>query len=206
MENTFLNHLEWRFAVKELDPNRKVLPDVLAKIVKATRFAPSSFGLQPYHIFVVSNEALQKKLREKGYDQPKITQGSHFFVFCSRTDLDSRIDKYVEMARGDDAEQRKALEGYEGMMRGSTAAKSAEDLKAWADRQTYIALGFALAACAELGVDSGPMEGFDPSAYDKILNVPAHMHSVVCMAIGYRKADPERPKIRYPESDLFTFL
>lgn len=206
MEDKFLNRLEWRFAVKSLDPNKPVSGEDFAQIMKAIHFAPSSFGLQPYHVFAVTDPALLEQLRAAGYNQEKITEGSHFLIFCSRTDIAERIDEYFQMASGNDLEKRAQMKGYEDMMRGMISGKSEEQLRHWADRQTYIALGFALAACAELGVDAGPMEGFDPAAYDKILNLPPHLHSVVAMSIGHRDQEPPPPKVRYPEEDLFTFL
>lgn len=206
MENSFLSHLSWRFAVTDFDPQRKVSEEDLQKILEAIRMAPSSFGLQPYHIFVITNEELRKRLREKGFNQPKITEGSHFLVFASRTDILERIENYMQMASGGDSEIRAKMKGYEDMMKGSMQGKSTQDLKTWSDRQTYIALGFGLAACAELGIDSGPMEGFEPPAYDQILNLPESMKSVVAMAIGYRAHDPERPKVRFSNEDLFSFI
>jgi nitroreductase len=63
-----------------------------------------------------------------------------------------------------------------------------------------------MAACAELNIDSCPMEGFDAAAFDKVLQLPENMKSVVSLAIGYRKEDIKAPKVRFPESDLFTFV
>ena len=100
---------------------------------------------------------------------------------------------------------RENLATYEGMMRNSLGGRSQEEIKAWGDAQTYIALGFAMAACAELGIDSCPMEGFVPEEIDKILGLPPHLKSAVLLPIGYRKADPERPNVRFPEEDLFSF-
>lgn len=56
----------------------------------------------------------------------------------------------------------------------------------WADRQTYIAHGFGIAACAELQIDSCPMEGFDPTAVGEILGLPDTQKALVLLPIGYR--------------------
>ena len=65
-----------------------------------------------------------------------------------------------------------------------------------------------LAGCAELGIDSSPMEGFDPLSFHKILNLPEHMMPVALLALGYRdsedKFSPEKaPKARFSKTDLF---
>jgi nitroreductase len=202
----FLSQLEWRFATDEFDTDKKIPEADLEKILTSIRMAPSSYGLQPYHVFVITNEELRLKLQEKGYDQAHISEASHYLVFCSRNDYMDRVDQYVDVSSGGDAEKADKLQGYANVMRRTKEGQSAEDIKLWADRQTYLALGFALAACAELEIDAAPMEGFQPPAYDELLELPEHMKSVVAMSVGYRKNDPKRGKVRFPNEDLFTTL
>ena len=139
-----------------------------------------------------------------GFNQAQFSDASHVLVFCGRSDVAARIDEYEEMATGGDEAFREKMAGYMGIMRGAFEGKSEAEVLDWADRQAYIALGFAMAACAELEIDSCPMEGFLPAGFDKILEVPEHMKSVVSLAVGYRSADPRHPKLRYSEDDLFT--
>lgn len=206
MENNFLSSLEWRNAQKSFDPNKKVEDKNIEKILYAIRMAPSSYGLQPYHIHVVTNAELKLKLKEKAFGQAQVSDASHFVVFLSRLDLDDRIDKYFDISSGENAESREKMKPYEDMMKSFSAGKTEEQIKNWADRQTYIALGFAMVACAELGIDSCPMEGFSPTDFDTILELPSNMKSVVSLAIGYRKEDPSFPKMRFPDEDLFTIV
>ena len=84
--------------------------------------------------------------------------------------------------------------------------KSPGEWKAWADCQAYLALGFALAACAELEIDSVPMGGFEPKAFDEILELPDYLKTVVLLPIGYRAEEPVRSKMRFSEEDLFRNL
>lgn len=68
-------------------------------------------------------------------------------------------------------------------------------------RQTYIALGFALVAAAELGIDSTPIEGFNVQAINEMLSLDTDSEeAVVLLTLGFRdeKADrlAEQPKIR----------
>ncbi len=201
---SFLDNLDWRNAQKNFDPAKKVSAEDLAKILHAIRMAPSSWGAQPYHIYVIGDQATKLKLKERGYNQQQYEDSSHTLVFCGRNDLADRVNKYFELASGGDAEKRKAMDSYEKMMRGSLESKNPEDGMNWAYHQTYIALGFGLAACAELKIDSCPMEGFDPTGFDQILNLPANIKSVATLSIGYRKDVANMPKIRFPDKDLFT--
>lgn len=201
---SLLDNLEWRNAEKSFDPTKKVSEEDLAKILHAIRMAPSSWGVQPYHVYVISDQATKLKLKEKGYNQQQYEDSSHILVFCGRNDLAARVDKYFTLATGGDAEKRKTMVDYENMMKGSLTSKSPDDGMNWAYRQAYLALGFGLAACAELKIDSCPMEGFDPAGFDQILNLPANMKSVATLSIGYRKDVPHTPKVRFPDEDLFT--
>lgn len=203
---TFLDHLNWRHAEKHFDPDFHLPQEKLDKVLEATRFAPSSYGLQPYHIYVVSSTELKAKLKEAGWHQHQYGDASHIMVFAARTDINERIDQYVEVATGGSEEAKANMESYITIMRQSAESMDDPTKLAWAARQTYIALGFALAACAELEIDACPMEGFQSEAFDEILDLPEHTHSVVTLSLGKRKEEPKRPKVRFPKEDLFTQL
>lgn len=201
---SFLQNLSWRYATKKFDITKKVNPTDLAKIKEAIRMAPSSYGLQPYHIVEVTDVATRKALRTSAWDQAQITDASNLFVFCARADVLGRVDQLLDLTSGGSTEIKKGLEGYKGMMEASVNSKGAGLLE-WSARQAYIALGFGLASCAELAIDSCPMEGFDPAAFKKILSLPDHIIPFACMAIGYRDtSDTIRPKVRFPENDIFS--
>ncbi len=202
----FLSQLEWRRAEKNFDPNKPLEQDKLNQLLHAIQMTPSSFGLQPYHVFVVSNPEVKTKLKAAAYNQAQFTDASHILVFASRTDAMHRIDAYIELATKGDASARESMKAYEDMMRGTISSRTEEALKTWADRQAYLALGFALAAAAELSVSSCPMEGFDPAQFDQILNLPANMKSSVAMTVGYSTGEPGYPKVRFPENELFTLI
>ena len=59
-----------------------------------------------------------------------------------------------------------------------------------AARQAYIGLGSALITAAAEGVDSTPMEGFEPENVDAILNLSAlGQRSVLLLPLGYRASE-----------------
>ena len=77
----------------------------------------------------------------------------------------------------------------------------------WTKKQTYIAQGFALAACAELEIDSCSMEGFDPQEVSKILGLDETLSVALLFPIGYREeSQVPKPKFRFSKEKLFTFL
>jgi nitroreductase len=83
-------------------------------------------------------------------------------------------------------------------------------LDTWQTHQIYIALGNFMTAAALLGVDTCPMEGFEPGKFDEILDLTSTPYiSVVCCAAGYRSADDKyaaMPKVRFSKEQLFTHI
>lgn len=203
MTNTFLSRLDWRFATKKFDATKKLSSEELSEIMRAIRFAPTSFGVQPFHVVIVTDPAVRTALRAASWDQSSVTDSSQLFVFCARTDLAERVTAYFDQMTGGDAAAIAATKDYADMMHGALDARTGDIAFAWAAKQAYIALGFGLAAAAELGVDSCPMEGFDPVQVDKILGLPTHIRSVAYMAVGTRAAESEYPKFRFSDDDLF---
>ncbi len=202
---SFLANLNWRFATKKFDKNKKVSQQDLDKILEAVRVVPTSFGLQPFHVFVITDKELKAKIREHSFDQPQVTDCSHLLVFCARIDIDSLVDKYIAAARSAGSYSEDKLAKRKDYLSSQFQSKSETDKWRWAQDQVFIALGFALAACAELKVDSCPMGGFDSGAVDKVLGLPEFMQSAVFLAIGYRSAGPSGPKVRFAADDLFSF-
>jgi len=200
----FLDNLNWRYATKAFDTAKKVSEEDLQKILEAVRLSPSSFGLQPFHVHVVSNQTTKDELKTHAWGQAQFSDASHILVFSGRTDLMERINQLMHMASEGNPEAREQMKAYENMMIGFADARDPAWIKNWAERQAYIALGFAMAACAELQIDSCPMEGFDPAAFDKVLKLPDHFKSVVTLAVGYRKEPATPPKKRFSGEDLFS--
>jgi nitroreductase len=199
------DNLNWRYSVKKFDTSKRVSPEDTEKILEAIRLAPSSFGFQPYHLIIVRNADLRQKLAAAAPgNEPKILDASFLLVFCANADIGGRIDAFTEYASGGDAEKKKAGEARWERIKKNFSAKSKEENIAWVSRQMYIALGFALVTCAELAIDSCPMEGFDKEKYKEILALPENLYPQALLAVGYRAAGETAPtKVRFPKSDLF---
>ena len=206
MNSTFLNRLEWRHATKGFDSNKPVSEEHLHSILRAIRMAPTSFGLQPFLVEVIQDQKLKDKLFPHAWNQKQVVTCSALLVFVARTNLEGRITDYIQTASGGNADIKAKMADYEKMMRSTFNGRSEEDLKAWAQKQAYIALGFGLAACAELEIDSCPMEGLVGAEFDKILGLENGYYSSVTLAVGYRDpAVAALPKVRFSEKDLFRF-
>lgn len=199
--------MQWRYAAKRMNGN-KVSEDKLNYILEAARLAPTSSGLQPFAIFVISSDEVKKKLQPIAMGQPQIAECSHLLVFAAWDKSDasrvkSRFD-YMNEQRGlpltktDDYRNR--LQGMLDNLDQSTQFQ----LNA---RQAYIAFGMAIAAAAEQKVDATPMEGFDNAAMDQALALPEKgLKSVSLLTLGYRDEANDwllkLKKVRQPKDGL----
>lgn len=205
---SFLSNLNWRYATKKFDTTKKVSDADLDTILEAIRLTPTSYWLQPYHFYVISNQEIKEKIQSVAWNQPQIGTSSHLIVFTARNDLSILKEEFFAHLSGGKPEVRVMLKGYEDIVSAFIEWKTdPKDIISWSSRQAYIAQGFALAAAAELEIDSCPMEGFDPAAVGDILGLPESQKAVVIVPIGYRAADEApRPKSRFSKEALFTFV
>jgi len=203
---SFIKNLDWRFATKQFDNTKVVSDEDLQKITRAIQMAPSSFGLQPFHVYVISDQKLKENIKPIARDQAQIDSCSHLFVFCAVTSGAGRVDQYIDALSGGDQTKKESQQARAQRMKQSMVKKGELGLRRWADNQVYLALGFALAACAELKIDACPMGGFSHHELDEFLQLPKYLHSTVLMTIGYRGQEPKYPKFRFNDSDLFTFM
>ena len=212
MENTpngemILEHLNWRYATKAFDANKKVSDADWETLENALLLAPSSFGIQPYKFIVVTDPAIREKLKPAAWGQTQVTDSSHLVVFAYKKTLsDADIDHYVERIVEVRGTPRESLAEYEGAMKN--AAKQAVEggtVETWNSRQAYIAFGFLLQTAALLKIDATPMEGFDAVQFNEILGLEDYSAVVIC-AVGYRNAETDylanAAKVRFPKEEL----
>src|SRR5881392_3708176 len=73
----------WRYATKKMTPAKAVSQEKVDRIVEAARLAPSSSGLQPYEILLISDPALRARIQPIAKGQTQIVDGSHLLVFAA---------------------------------------------------------------------------------------------------------------------------
>jgi nitroreductase len=205
-----LNKLEWRYACKKMDPAKSVPQDKVDRIVEAARLAPTSSGLQPFEIIVVTNPAVREQIKPKAWGQAQITDGSHLLVYAAWDNYTAeRINAYFDLTIAERGGTNEGWENYRKFLLASYPSRDAEVNFQHAAKQAYIGLGFAMAAAALEQVDSTPMEGFNPEAVDELLGLRAHgLRSVALLPLGYRDAAKDwlvsLKKVRRPLAQFVT--
>ncbi|MFT6499929.1 MAG: nitroreductase [Crocinitomicaceae bacterium] len=206
-----LDKLNWRYAAKAMN-GEKVAQEKIDNIIEAVSLSPTSSGLQPFEIIVITNQEIKDEIKPIAWNQSVVSDCSHLFVFAAwDTYTADRINKMFDLTNTIRETKNEGWENYRQMLLGSYPQKDAEENFNHAAKQAYIALSQAIIAAAFQGVDSTPMEGFDADALDKILGLREKgLRSCVMLPIGYRDEKNDwlanLKKVRKSKEDLVTFV
>lgn len=190
---SLIDKLHWRYATKKMDAGKLVPQEKVEQILEAIRLSASSSGLQPYEVTVITNQDIRQKIRGAANNQSQITDCSHLLVFAAWDNYTAdRINAAFDMTESIRNFTSESGTAYRQMLLKTYPARDAEVNFTHAAKQAYIGLGTALIAAAYEQVDCTPMEGFNPTAVDEILNLKAKgLRSVVMLPLGYRKSDED---------------
>ncbi|QRX63958.1 NAD(P)H-dependent oxidoreductase [Dysgonomonadaceae bacterium zrk40] len=202
--------LQWRYATKRMTGG-KIPEKELESILEAIRLAPSAYGLQPYRVIVTENRELIEQIYEQSCPQVVLQQCSHLLIFKAKKRLD---EVYVEGFLEEFRSVRNATDTHIDSYREKihrVINDPAINTFSWTTHQTYLALGYATYAAAQLGIDATPIEGFNPKALNRLLALNEEEEETVLMlALGYRDAGEDRlahqPKVRKPLHKLVERL
>lgn len=206
---TILENLNWRYATKKMN-GTKVPQEKVDYILEAARLAPSSSGLQPFEIIVISNKELLEKIKPVANGQSQITDCSHLLIFAAwDTYTEDRINEVFKRHNAERNLPDSATDGYRQMLIAAYPNRPAEENYQHAAKQAYISLGIAMAAASEQKVDSTPMEGFNYAGLDELLNLKSKgLRTAVILPLGYRDAENDwlskLKKVRTPKEKFMT--
>lgn len=207
----FIDNLNKRYATKAM--NGEVVPqEKIDNILEAIRLAPTSSGLQPFEVFVITNKETKAQIREIAWNQPQVTDCSHLLVFAAWDNYTAdRINFMFDLTNEVRGFKNEGWENYRQMLLTNYPKRDPETNFESAARQTYIALMAAIIQATYDGVDSTPMEGFEPAALDKILGLAEkNLRSTLLLPLGYRDAEKDwlvnLVKVRKPMDQLVTTI
>jgi nitroreductase len=186
-----LRLLSWRYATKKMDVTQAVPEEKVERILEAIRLSASSSGLQPYQVLVITDAETKAKIRAHAWDQSQVTDASHLLVFAAWDHYSAdRINHMFDLVNEQRGFRNEGWEAYRQKLLSFYPNRTPDENFQHAARQAYIGLGSALIAAAEEGVDSTPMEGFEPEVVDEILGLKAlGLRSVLLLPLGYRAAE-----------------
>ncbi|QJE96556.1 NAD(P)H-dependent oxidoreductase [Luteolibacter luteus] len=207
-----VEQLSWRYATKQFDADRKVPAEQWSALEQALLLSPSSLGMQQWAFVVVENPVVREELKAASWGQSQITDASHLVVFAAKKDVTEKdVGHYMERIAEVRGVSQEDLSGFRGMITGSILqGKSAAERAVWTSRQVYIPIGVLLTSAALMGLDACPMEGIDPSAYDRILGLgEKDLTALAVVAVGYRSNEDgysKLPKVRFTEEEVILHV
>lgn len=158
---SLIEDLQWRYATKKFDSTKKVSQSDIDKLVEAARLAPTSSGLQPFRVLVVSNQELKDKMVPIAMNQQLVTDCSHVLVFAAWNRYSAeRIDSIYDFTTEERGLAKGFFGAYTDKLKSIYLPQDEKENFEHIARQTYIALALVMAQAAELKIDSTPMEGF----------------------------------------------
>ena len=205
-----IQSLNWRYATKKMNPAQAVPQDKVERILEAVRLTPTSSGLQPFEVIVVTNTEIREKIKPIAWGQGQITDCSHLLIFAAWDDYTpERINMMFDLTNEVRGFTSENWENYRNMLLSKYPPRGAEINFQHTSKQVYIGLGVALIAAACEAVDSTPIEGFDPNALDELLNLRSRgLRSVALLPLGYREAEKDwlvnMKKVRRPTEQFIT--
>ncbi len=186
---SFLQKMQQRYTTKMYDASKKLTSEQVERLKEILRLSPSSINSQPWKFTFVSDYETKKQLAAVSHgNSDRIVNCDTVIVFSRYDD----IDLFVRQIEGELAP------GMVNYFKNNLQPQGDDVVKSWFNRQVYIALGVLLSACANMGIDSTPMEGIIPAEYDKVLNDEG-FSTVVAACIGHRDSEDSNQVDKNPK-------
>ncbi|QIL38868.1 NAD(P)H-dependent oxidoreductase [Pedobacter sp. HDW13] len=208
---SLIDALNWRYAVKKMN-GQPVEQEKVDKIIAAAHLAPTSSGLQPFKVIVVTNQELKEKIAPIAYNQSQIIDSSHLLIFAANENYtEEGIDAVFTRMNAERGLPQNGTDAYKAQLKGMILSRSAEENFNHAARQAYIGFGVAIAEAALLKVDATPMEGFNGPALDELLGLDKKgLRSVTLLPLGHRDEAGDwlvnLKKVRSPKEEFLIEL
>ncbi len=208
-----LSHLHWRYAVKRYNSKLHLSEEQVQLILESIRLTPTSLGLQTFKVWVLGPDSPHREAMKPIFNnQPQSIEASHLFIFAAKInttseDVQLHAERMAQARNQELAELDKFIQGVSGFLRN----QKEEEQLSWAHKQSYIALGLAMAEAARAGIDTTPMEGFKQDVLDAYfkLNEQGYASSVI-LAAGFRDEEndflAQLPKVRKSQNLMFEFV
>jgi nitroreductase/dihydropteridine reductase len=189
---SFLEKMKLRYTVKKYNPQSKINEEQISQLKEILHLSPSSINSQPWNFVFVNNPEIKQQLADVSYfNKEKILESSHVIVFRvlkNPADFEKQIEENLP-------------EGSINYYKTFVKPKGEFEIKAWLKHQVYLSLGVLLSACAEMQIDSTPMEGIENDKYDTILGNEKY-ESLFAVAIGERSEIDKNQPVHTPKRRL----
>ena len=183
---SFLDKMKNRYTVKKYNPQGRISREKIDELKAILNLSPSSINSQPWNFVFIQNQKTKEQLSKFSFhNTEKVIDCQTLIVFQvlkNSSDFEKQMQENLPET---------AIGYYNKMVKPQGEAYT----KSWMRNQLYLSLGVLLSACAEMEIDSTPMEGIEPEKYDEIIKNDLY-ESVLAVAIGEKSEDDKnQPKI-----------
>ncbi len=190
---SFLEKMKSRYTVKKYNPEATISKETIQELKDILHLSPSSINSQPWNfVFVPHDFGSKQKLTDASYwNKEKITDSNLLIVFQvikDPQDFEKQIEEHLP-------------EDYVNYYKTFIKSKGEAAVKSWMAHQVYLALGILLSACADMGLDSTPMEGIENEKYDEVINNRKY-ETLLAVAIGKKSEDDINQPVYTPKKRL----
>lgn len=175
-------------------------PEYLEAILALGGQAPSGYNLQPWRFIVVRNAENRKRLQQAAFDQAKVGEAPVMLItFAIR-------DEWRDYIKGIfDEGVRRSIETPEAAaerMKKAVAFMDKMPPPVWLSRHTMVALTTLMLVAESYGLDTAPMEGFDPDAVKREFGLPEKSEVIALLALGFAKEPDKAYGGRFAVEDI----
>jgi nitroreductase len=172
------------------------IPEViLEEILRLGVRSPSGYNLQPWRFVVVREQENKEKLKACAFNQRQVSEAPVVLICCG----DRRVGQsdYIESVIQMGMETGGVNEQFADVMRQQIPAlfeyhPCFENVEAWTNRHTMLAVAHIMIVAKSFGVDSCPMEGFVTTQVKEAFQIPAEVDVCCLLPLGYA-AEPFKP-------------
>lgn len=183
------NIFEQRKSVRKYQTGHLISRELLNELFRLAALAPSAWNLQHWKFIVIEDARRKAKLYEIAYKQQQILDASAIVIVLGN--MEAHLDAEQILARS-------AELGYmpanvkESYMSAITHSYSAIPMFARdeAVRNASLASMQLMLAAKALGIDSGPMIGFNQQRLVEELQIPEKYLPVMMITLGFSAASP----------------
>ena len=150
--------------------DKPVSEDVLNTLYETVKFAPSASNTCPMRILFVSSDAARTKLMEAVGDgnKPKVQTAPVVAVVAHDMEFYKHLGTLAPQL---DPE--------------SFATQDEEKLRMQASNNTWLQGGYLILAARALGLDCGPMSGFNPAKVNELFFADSSWRASFLLSLGY---------------------
>lgn len=200
-KDKILEAYNFRHACKSFDESKKIPKEDMDFLLETFRLSPSSFGMEPWRLIVITDDELKAKLKPHCWNQAQITTCSHLVVVVAKTAL-VQDDTYISKMFSRRPIDEDAKKSYISLFKDYLKEKPIYE---WCSRQNYLASANMATSAAMIGIDSCFLEGFVKEEIESVLGIDTTKEDIsVLLPLGYRVNEAQK-KFRLDINEIVEY-